>query len=551
MFTLQIFDDLQFFAYHCGVKCTISTLSQNRIHKFCRWSEIDEAVRFLNTIDSDSKKVIIAQQMAAMAKKNIGEKKYDTSTIVRAFEYFALSRSAYSRLRQDFALPSIRTLTRLTSKVRNTDDATYIAKIFTQLTDPRQKNCVLIVDEVYVKSMLQYHGGIVFGKAVNNPEKLANTVLSFMIVCLCAGPKFLCKILPVKNLDASFLFDQATILIDAVKKAGGKVVVVVGDGNRVNKKFFKKFDTIDDEPWRTKDDMFLLFDYVHLLKAVRNNWITEKTQELEFSTNGNKKVAKWEHIVQLYRSEITQLAKMSKLSEVSVRPKPIERQKVSTCLQVFCEETISALKVHPELRDCADMIEFLLVMVEWWKIVDVHNPFTDQRLRDPYRAVIRSADHPNLEKLLQIGKMASAMNNTGPRKKSLTIDTSESFSHTCNGLVALSKHLLQYQDYVMLGDFTSDPIEKEFGKLRQGSGGTYFITVQQIFEKVGIRKTKTLLKMAGSDVLEDTVSGHNCCKCRFQLPEDLCDVLDNLPELEKCLDGDTMNSLFLYSKLYC
>ena len=29
-------------------------------------------------------------------------------------------------------------------------------------------------------------------------------------------------------------------------------------------------------------DMFLLFDYVHLFKCIRNNWITEKTQELEF-----------------------------------------------------------------------------------------------------------------------------------------------------------------------------------------------------------------------------------------------------------------------------
>ena len=38
----------------------------------------------------------------------------------------------------------------------------------------------------------------------------------------------------------------------------------------------------------------------------------------------------------------------------------------------------------------------------------------------------------------------------------------------------------------MLELFTSNPLEKQFGKLRQGCGGTYFITVQEILEKVGI-----------------------------------------------------------------
>ena len=31
-------------------------------------------------------------------------------------------------------------------------------------------------------------------------------------------------------------------------------------------------------------------------------------------------------------------------------------------------------------------------------------------------------------------------------------------------------------EYVILGWFSTDPLEKAFGKLREGSGGTYFIT---------------------------------------------------------------------------
>ena len=71
------------------------------------------------------------------------------------------------------------------------DDNLYIQKVFQNLNDERQKTCILLLDEVYVKAMLQYHGGILFGKAVNHPSKLANTVLSFMVITLFAGPKFL------------------------------------------------------------------------------------------------------------------------------------------------------------------------------------------------------------------------------------------------------------------------------------------------------------------------------------------------------------------------
>ena len=105
------------------------------------------------------------------------------------------------------------------------------------------------------------------------------------------------------------------------------------------------FDTHIEESYCTKDDMFLLFNYVHLLKNIPNNWITEKIQEPSFELNCEQMAAKWSDIQKLHQLEINSLVKMSKLSEVVVRPKPIERQKLSAVLQVFCEETINGLKV--------------------------------------------------------------------------------------------------------------------------------------------------------------------------------------------------------------
>ena len=69
-------------------------------------------------------------------------------------------------------------------------------------------------------------------------------------------------------------------------------------------------------------------------------------------------------------------------------------------------------------------------------------------------------------------------------------------------------------DYVLLGWFTTDPLEKYFGKLRQGCGGTYFITAQAVLEKTRILQTKLLLQL-GAEI--DGNAGHSCDVCERPL----------------------------------
>ena len=79
---------------------------------------------------------------------------------------------------------------------------------------------------------------------------------------------------------------------------------------------------------------------MHIVKSIRNNWITEKTGELKFYYAEEHYIAKCDHIKNLQKLEENDSVKMSKLNYVAANPKPIERQKVDTCLRVFCEETI-------------------------------------------------------------------------------------------------------------------------------------------------------------------------------------------------------------------
>ena len=132
---INIKEDFSYEAFHSGIKCIITSLSQNRITQLTRWSLLDEAVRLLKNHSSTRKETVLHEQVSAMGFKSVGERKFSNATIVRAFGYFALSRTAYNRLRQDFDLPSITTLTRMTSSTKRYDDAAFYSKVFSNLSN--------------------------------------------------------------------------------------------------------------------------------------------------------------------------------------------------------------------------------------------------------------------------------------------------------------------------------------------------------------------------------------------------------------------------------
>ena len=239
---------------------------------------------------------------------------------------------------------------------------------------------------------------------------------------------------------------------------------MICDDNRVNQKCFKKFLTVPGKPWLTQDGMFLFFDYVHLLKNIRNNWITEKCSELKFYDNGIEMVAKWEILKSLYKREKDEIIKLSKLTEVSVYPKPIERQKVSHCLKFFCDETIAALKTttYLPIDETNETVIFLEKILKFWKIVSTKEIYGDLRKKDPLRKTVSDVQDENLQYLRDFAKLSKSMRGKqGKRIKSLTKDTSEAIEHTCYGLVEMCEHLLESGfDFVMLGEFTSDFLEK-------------------------------------------------------------------------------------------
>ena len=64
--------------------------------------------------------------------------------------------------------------------------------------------------------MLLYHGKQLFGKSVDYPFLLAQTVLDIMLICLNRGPKSLTKLIPISKLTSAFLFEQIELTVQTV-----------------------------------------------------------------------------------------------------------------------------------------------------------------------------------------------------------------------------------------------------------------------------------------------------------------------------------------------
>ena len=73
---------------------------------------------------------------------------------------------------------------------------------------------------------------------------------------------------------------------------------------------------------------FLVFDYVHIFKNIRENWITEPNKELNFTKDGKIYIAKWKDIEALYFEDRKHQIRLTKITYTAVYPKPLQRQNV-------------------------------------------------------------------------------------------------------------------------------------------------------------------------------------------------------------------------------
>lgn len=432
------------------------------------------------------------------------EKQYSVNDYCFAIESFP--HCNYELLREYLVLPSKR---KLQSVVSSVDTDSVLKGTFEKVKIDQQKNVFLMVDEVKIRPTVAFSGGVLSGMAKNDENSKATSMLCVMMKALHRGPSVMISVTPVHRLTADYQYGVVMEAAARVEKAGGHVLGSITDNHKVNQHFCKLFErqsetsAIAKHPLSEERTWFLLFDTVHLLKCIRNNWITEKTKQITLDDDAT---ASFEDVVQLYKEERDNILKTTPLTQSAVCPSKLQLQNVKHVLRVFNDKVVAALR----LRGCSQTASFIETVLNWWKTVNVSGKGQDQRLNDPHRAV-QEKDSTSLDTFLMIFKQAESGQGAS-RIKCFTHDTRKALVQTMEGLKAVCHYLLTSAgfDYVVLREIQSDRLEGEFGVYRQTTGANCFMTSRDVFSASQKRLAKHAASFLESIEVESAPKEHTC-----------------------------------------
>ena len=214
-----------------------------------------------------------------------------------------------------------------------------------------------------------------------------------------------------------------------------------------------------------------------MLKNIRNNWCTEKSQKLKYFDieKNTTAIACWRDLVAPYKKESEGIVKQTTLSFSALYPTNFEKQKVSLALQVFNEKTVAAL----EIQGSMETARFIQLVLRMWKILNIKSPDKWYMPYDEDRKPFKNIDDQRLAFIKSMATMFKSMDtysaSTKTREMGLTTDTSNALYITLNGIINLIPILLTKMRYILTAEFQSDRIEGEFGIYRQLSGGNFHI----------------------------------------------------------------------------
>ena len=252
-------------------------------------------------------------------------RRYSKHLLLLAAEIVNVSPSAYRRLRSfdTLILPSERLIRKLLSKSFQDCD---LKNIFEKLI-PEQRIVNILFDEVKLVETTRFTASHITGYATNldsNSRILATAALVFEIICHHGGPRYILRIDPVAKLNAEQLKSFIQEVVVKVRNQGGFPLAAICDNCRVNEKAFKLLGG----PGKVSisgQDMYLTFDYDHVHKNLRNNWITEPSKEIKFNADGTDYLARWKDIENLYKEDSTTALRLTSLNHTAVNPKPLQR----------------------------------------------------------------------------------------------------------------------------------------------------------------------------------------------------------------------------------
>lgn len=487
---------------------------------------INDMLISLKHIVTHDKKLVVdflsEQLLLLVTKKNALH--YSSDLLIFCSLLFSISPHAYRFLRDSnhVIFPHPSTIERLCSSFKlnpqieqQSNNFLLYAKTRFELLKLDEKKVSLMVDEIHIKQYLDYKGGSIVGKSALN-DNAAGSAFVFMLLGICSSFKDVVHILPAQNVDAQGLHMYIKNVIIGLEKIGYFIVCVTTDNNSINGKamsFFAnppRLSIVYVHPYDAKRPLFYIYDPVHLLKCIRNNWLNQKNDGqcmyyLDFDDHTKTKTASFKTIKNIHSLEDGQIVKyVYELSLKALSPSSMERQNVKLCLQIFNEHVCEGLKVmasHTDDKFCAETADYISIIIKWWKIMNVKSKYKGLQKRDIYSEplTINESDERviYLKKfLLWVDSWKACGNTTG----FLTQETYTALSHTTHAVLELLTYCCETlkMSYFLTSKIQTDALENRFGKFRQLSGSQYNISLRQVFENEAKLRLQTIAPLISS-----------------------------------------------------
>ena len=343
-------------------------------------------------------------------------------------------------------LPSISTLTKIQ---KGGIDAIKAVSLLLQKQEI-SKDIILMADEMYLQTGSQYHGGEYVGA-----DEEGNLYKG--IVGLKKSIPYIIKASPEVTINGSWLTTKICSCISSLLKAGFNVRGVVTDNHSSNVNAFsihqKAYSSSTCEFYINYPDniskIYLFYDYVHLLKNIRNNLLNSRKFVFpSFSHSINDECIinvpagyiSWSDLHNIYDKDEKldgNLRKAPKLGYKSLHPG---------------ETTIAASRnCYPEREDISG---FLDLISKWWTIVNSGTRFCPNKLG---HAAINGDG-----KTIFLREFARYLKDWLSNSFCcLSKQTSDAMVRTLNAQASLFEDLLcEGYDFVVPRRLQSDPLEK-------------------------------------------------------------------------------------------
>ncbi|XP_063821363.1 uncharacterized protein LOC135071511 [Ostrinia nubilalis] len=332
---------------------------------FSKKNNFEEMTKNMNPIA----KKMFAMQINICTKAKKG-RRFKLEEKLIALSIYKQSPKAYRFLQKIFILPSNTTLKKL---IAGLDIKTGINKqLFAVIKDEvscweeKKKYCTIMFDEMALEPALFYSnkndnisGFVELNKKINN---LADHALVFMArgaVCKWQQPvAFYFTEGAVSSQNLQIILKE---IVNAVVETGLLPIALVSDQGSSFQSALKTLQEntrgeqiragieTDDTINISGASLSVIFDPPHLIKGLRNNFITKNIKM-------NGKISKWQDIVDVYQTDCkhTQSRLLHKINDEHVIPEKVKKMKVKNCVRVLSKTMAAALSYTAEFSHYSD-----------------------------------------------------------------------------------------------------------------------------------------------------------------------------------------------------